>query len=73
MLAGKHGGLNRFYRPNVPEARCCSEVLPWGGISGGTAELPRCNCKWIFICSGSWDERGSAVAAGLLPEGQISR
>lgn len=38
MPGGKHGGLNPF--TECPGgAKCCSQVLPWGGITGGTAEL----------------------------------
>lgn len=47
-------------------AKGCSQ----GEIIGGTAELPRCNCEWIFIYSGSWDEQGllgSAVACWAVP------
>lgn len=53
-------------------ARCGSQVLSWGEISGDTAELPRCNCRWIFIYSGSWDKQGllgSAVECQAAPQG----
>lgn len=53
-------------------AKGCSRLPSWGEIVGGTAELPRCNCKWIFIYSGSWDEQGplgSAVACRAVPRG----
>lgn len=76
MLGGRCRGPNRFCSLRSRGAKCCSQVLSWDEISAGTAELPRCNCRWMFIYLGSWDEQGGRWAwqwrVGLLPEGQIS-
>jgi len=68
-LGGKRGGPNHFCRPSVPWGRV---LFSGAEIGGGTAGLPRWNCKWIFIYSGSWDEQGlsgSAAACWAAPRG----